>query len=218
MKISELLSLENTIAGELFAGLSYPWQALELIKDFILKLGEELPAEKFYKRGGDIWIARSAIVYSTAFIAGPCIIDENAEIRHGAFIRGSAIVGKNAVVGNSAELKNVVLFDGVQVPHYNYVGDSILGYKAHMGAGSITSNVKGDKTHVCVCIDGQNIDTGRKKFGAVLGDRAEIGCNSVLNPGTILGRDAMVYPLSSVRGTVPPGCIYKSKDNIVKKY
>ncbi len=218
MEISELLSLENTIAAELFEGLSYPWQALELIKDFILKLGEELPADKFYKRGDDIWIARSANVYPTAFIAGPCIIDENAEVRHGAFIRGSAIVGKNAVVGNSAELKNVVLFDGVQVPHYNYVGDSILGYKAHMGAGSITSNVKGDKSHVFARIDGQSIDTGRKKFGAILGDRAEIGCNSVLNPGTIICRDAMVYPLSSVRGTVPENCIYKSADNIVRKH
>ena len=218
MEISELLSLENTIAAELFEGLSYPWQALELIKDFILKLGEELPADKFYKRGDDIWIARSANVYPTAFIAGPCIIDENAEVRHGAFIRGSAIVGKNAVVGNSAELKNVVLFDGVQVPHYNYVGDSILGYKAHMGAGSITSNVKGDKSHVFARIDGQSIDTGRKKFGAILGDRAEIGCNSVLNPGTIICRDTMVYPLSSVRGTVPENCIYKSADNIVRKH
>lgn len=218
MEISELLSLENTIAAELFEGLSYPWQALELIKDFILKLGEELPADKFYKRGDDIWIARSANVYPTACIAGPCIIDENAEVRHGAFIRGSAIVGKNAVVGNSAELKNVVLFDGVQVPHYNYVGDSILGYKAHMGAGSITSNVKGDKSHVFARIDGQSIDTGRKKFGAILGDRAEIGCNSVLNPGTIICRDAMVYPLSSVRGTVPENCIYKSADNIVRKH
>ncbi len=218
MEISELLSLENTIAAELFEGLSYPWQALELIKDFILKLGEELPADKFYKRGDDIWIARSANVYPTACIAGPCIIDENAEVRHGAFIRGSAIVGKNAVVGNSAELKNVVLFDGVQVPHYNYVGDSILGYKAHMGAGSITSNVKGDKSHVFARIDGQSIDTGRKKFGAILGDRAEIGCNSVLNPGTIICRDTMVYPLSSVRGTVPENCIYKSADNIVRKH
>ena len=218
MEISELLSLENTIAAELFEGLSYPWQALELIKDFILKLGEELPADKFYKRGDDIWIARSANVYPTACIAGPCIIDENAEVRHGAFIRGSAIVGKNAVVGNSAELKNVVLFDGVQVPHYNYVGDSILGYKAHMGAGSITSNVKGDKSHVFARIDGQSIDTGRKQFGAILGDRAEIGCNSVLNPGTIICRDAMVYPLSSVRGTVPENCIYKSADNIVRKH
>ena len=212
MEISELLSLENTIAAELFEGLSYPWQALELIKDFILKLGEELPADKFYKRGDDIWIARSANVYPTACIAGPCIIDENAEVRHGA------IVGKNAVVGNSAELKNVVLFDGVQVPHYNYVGDSILGYKAHMGAGSITSNVKGDKSHVFARIDGQSIDTGRKKFGAILGDRAEIGCNSVLNPGTIICRDTMVYPLSSVRGTVPENCIYKSADNIVRKH
>ena len=218
MEISEILSLENTIAEELFEDLTYPWQALELIKDFILKLGEKLPEERFYKRGDDIWIARSATVYPTAFIAGPCIIDENAEVRHGAFIRGSAIVGKNAVVGNSAELKNVVLFDGVQVPHYNYVGDSVLGYKAHMGAGSITSNVKGDKTHVCVRIDGRSIDTGRKKFGAILGDRAEIGCNSVLNPGTIIGRDSMVYPLSSVRGTVPSGCIYKSSNDIVKKY
>ena len=217
LKTSDLLDLSKTVAAELFENCDYPWQALGNIKSFILKLGETLPADKFEKTGEDIWIAKSAKVFPSAYIAGPCIIDENAEVRHCAFIRGSAIVGKNSVVGNSTELKNVVLFDNVQVPHYNYVGDSILGYKAHMGAGSITSNVKSDKTLVVVREGEERAETGLKKFGAVLGDNVEIGCNSVLNPGTVVGRGSNVYPLSSVRGTVPPNSIFKSADNIAAK-
>ena len=217
LKTSDLLDLSKTVASELFEGCEYPWQALGSIKSFILKLGETLPADKFEKRGDDIWVAKSANVYPSAFIAGPCIIDEDAEVRHCAFIRGSAIVGKNCVVGNSVELKNVVLFDNVQVPHYNYVGDSILGYKAHMGVGSITSNVKSDKTLVTVREGSEKMETGLKKFGAILGDNVEIGCNSVLNPGTVVGRNSNVYPLSSVRGTVPPYSIFKDAEHIVKK-
>lgn len=217
LKTSALLDLNKTIAAELLENTEYPWQILDDIKDFIVKIGEELPSERFDKTGENIWIAKSAKVFPSAYIAGPCIIDENAEIRHCAFIRGSAIVGKNCVVGNSVELKNVILFDNVQVPHYNYVGDSILGYKAHMGAGSLTSNVKSDKTLVTVHDGEEKLETGRKKFGAVLGDYVEIGCNSVLNPGTVIGRHSNVYPLSSVRGTVPPNCIYKKADEIVEK-
>ena len=217
LKIEELFDLEKTIAAELFDGKTYPWEVLGDIKEFILKLGESLDPEIFDHPGEGIWIAKDAKVFPSAYIGAPCIIDQGAEIRHCAFIRGSAVVGKGAVVGNSTELKNVVLFDKVQVPHYNYVGDSVLGYKAHMGAGSITSNVKSDKSLVVIGDDSDRMETGRKKIGAMLGDEVEVGCNSVLNPGTVIGRSSNVYPLSSVRGTVPANSIYKGKDHIVPK-
>lgn len=216
-KISNLYDLEQTIAKDLFEGLTYPWEALAKISDFIKELGAKLDSEKFEKRGENIWVAKSAKVAPTAFLNGPLIIDEDAEIRHCAFIRGSAIVGKGSVVGNSTELKNVVIFNSVQVPHYNYVGDSILGYKSHMGAGSITSNVKSDKTLVVVKNGEEKVETGLKKFGAMLGDFVEVGCNSVLNPGTVIGRHSNIYPLSSVRGVVPANTIYKNKNEIVEK-
>ena len=216
--ISKLYSLDETIAKELFDGLTYPWEALPKIKDFIIELGNTLDPEIYEKKGENIWIAKSAAVAPTASLNGPLIIDEEAEIRHCAFIRGSAIVGKHSVVGNSTELKNVILFNNVQVPHYNYVGDSILGYKAHMGAGSITSNVKSDKTLVVIKAEGQKCETGLKKFGAMLGDNVEVGCNSVLNPGTIIGAGTNIYPLSMVRGFVPANSIYKNVNEIVKKY
>lgn len=216
-KISNLYDLEQTMAKELFEGLTYPWEALAKISDFIKELGPKLDSEKFEKRGENIWVAKSAKVAPTAFLNGPLIIDEDAEIRHCAFIRGSAIVGKGSVVGNSTELKNVVIFNSVQVPHYNYVGDSILGYKSHMGAGSITSNVKSDKTLVVVKDGEEKVETGLKKFGAMLGDFVEVGCNSVLNPGTVIGRHSNIYPLSSVRGVVPANAIYKNKNEIVEK-
>ena len=215
--IKELYDLNETIAAELFEGLTYPWEALPKIGEFIVKLGETLPTDKFEKRGENVWIAKSAKVFPSAYINGPAIIDEDAEIRHCAFIRGNAIVGKGAVVGNSTELKNVVLFNKVQVPHYNYVGDSILGFKAHMGAGSITSNVKSDKTLVVVKAGEEKVETGLKKFGAMLGDNVEVGCNSVLNPGTVVGRGSNIYPTSCVRGFIPADSIYKNKDEIVKK-
>ncbi len=217
MKIRNLMSLENTIATKLFDGKEYPWEVLPEIGKFIVELGETLPEDKYVKRGENVWVAKSAKVFPSAYLNGPLIIDEEAEIRHCAFIRGNAIVGKNAVVGNSTELKNVVLFDRVQVPHYNYVGDSVLGYKAHMGAGSITSNVKSDKTLVVVKSKEENIETGLKKFGAMLGDCVEVGCNSVLNPGTVVGRNSNIYPTSCVRGFVPENCIYKKSDDIVVK-
>lgn len=215
--IKELYDLNETIAAKLFEGLTYPWEALPKIGEFIVKLGETLPTDKFEKRGENVWIAKSAKVFTSAYINGPAIIDEDAEIRHCAFIRGNAIVGKGAVVGNSTELKNVVLFNKVQVPHYNYVGDSILGFKAHMGAGSITSNVKSDKTLVVVKAGEEKVETGLKKFGAMLGDNVEVGCNSVLNPGTVVGRGSNIYPTSCVRGFIPADSIYKNKDEIVKK-
>lgn len=215
-KIAEMLDLEHTMAAELFSGKTYAWEVLPEIKAFILKLGPTLPESEFDHPAEDVWIAKDAKVFPSAYIGGPCIIDHEAEVRHCAFIRGSAIVGKGCVVGNSVELKNVVLFDKVQTPHYNYVGDSVLGYKAHMGAGSITSNVKSDKTLVVVKGD-VNIETGLKKFGAILGDNVEVGCNSVLNPGSVIGRRASIYPTSSVRGVVPEDSIYKAKDNIVKR-
>ncbi|MCI8324232.1 MAG: UDP-N-acetylglucosamine pyrophosphorylase [Lachnospiraceae bacterium] len=215
--IDALYTLDETIAKELFAGLTYPWEALPKIKEFIIALGETLPEEKYERREGDIWIARSAKVFPSAYIGGPAIIDEEAEIRHCAFIRGSAIVGKGAVVGNSTELKNVVLFNKVQVPHYNYVGDSILGFKAHMGAGSITSNVKSDKTLVVVKAGEETFETGLKKFGAMLGDNVEVGCNSVLNPGTVIGKNTNIYPTSMVRGVIPQGSIYKRQGEIAEK-
>ena len=215
--IKELYDLNETIAAKLFEGLTYPWEALPKIGEFIVKLGETLPTDKFEKRGENVWIAKSAKVFPSAYINGPAIIDEDAEIRHCAFIRGNAIVGKGAVVGNSTELKNVVLFNKVQVPHYNYVGDSILGFKAHMGAGSITSNVKSDKTLVVVKAGEEKVETGLKKFGAMLGNNVEVGCNSVLNPGTVVGRGSNIYPTSCVRGFIPADSIYKNKDEIVKK-
>lgn len=217
VKIVDLLDLSKTIAAELFADKTYPWEALGDISSFIEALGPTLSADEYDHPQPGVWIAKDAKVYPSAYIGAPCIIDHEAEVRHCAFIRGSAIVGKKAVVGNSTELKNVVLFDNVQVPHYNYVGDSILGYKAHMGAGSITSNVKMDRTLVKVFGD-DTIETGRKKFGAILGNNVEVGCNSVLNPGTVVGADSLVYPLSSVRGVVPGNAVYKDKDHIVEKH
>lgn len=217
LKISSLYDLEETIAKELFSRAEYPWELLSGISGFIVELGRSLPADRYEERGEHIWIAKSAKVYPTAYINGPCIIDEEAEVRHCAFIRGNAIVGKGAVVGNSTELKNVILFNKVQVPHYNYVGDSILGFKAHMGAGSITSNVKSDKTPVTVQYGSEKVRTGLKKFGAMLGDHVEVGCNSVLNPGTVIGKETNIYPASSVRGFVPEKSIFKSRDNVVKK-
>lgn len=217
-EIGELYTLEETIAKEIFNGAVYPWEVLSKISSFIMELGSTLPEEKFDKKGENVWIAKSANVYPSACINGPVIIDEEAEVRHCAFIRGSAIVGKGAVVGNSTELKNVILFNKVQVPHYNYVGDSILGYKAHMGAGSITSNVKSDKTLVTVRAGDESLETGLKKFGAMLGDHVEVGCNSVLNPGTVIGRQANIYPTSMVRGFVPAHSIYKMQGEIAAKY
>ena len=215
--INELLDLSKTIAADLFEGKTYPWEVLDEIKDFILKLGETLPADEYAHPADGIWIANDAKVFPSAYIGAPCIIDHGAEIRHCAFIRGSAIVGKNAVVGNSCELKNVVLFDNVQTPHYNYVGDSVLGYKAHMGAGSITSNVKSDKTLVVIKAEGEQIETKRKKVGAMLGDFVEVGCNSVLNPATIIGRNCNISPTSCVRGVVPESSIWKTGGIVVKK-
>ena len=217
-KISNMYNLEQTIAAELFKDIEYPWEALPKIGDFIRKIGPTLDSNIFEKRGEDIWIAKSVKIYDTATITGPLIIDEDTEVRPGAFIRGNAIVGKNCVVGNSTELKNVVLFNTVQVPHYNYVGDSILGYKSHMGAGSITSNVKSDKTLVVVKDGKEEIKTGLKKFGAMLGNEVEVGCNSVLNPGTVVCPNSNIYPVSCVRGVVPANSIYKDKDNIVSKH
>ena len=215
--ILNLYDLTQTIAADLFTGKEYPWEVLSEISEFILKFGGTLDANKFDKVADNIWIAKSAKVAPTACINGPCIIDEEAEVRHCAFIRGNAIVGKGAVVGNSTELKNVVLFNKVQVPHYNYVGDSVLGYKSHMGAGSITSNVKSDKTLVVIKATEGQIETGLKKVGAMLGDYVEVGCNSVLNPGTVIGRNSNVYPTSCVRGCIPANHIYKSKNKIVLK-
>ncbi len=215
--VSELYDLKETIAAGLLEGLTYPWEALPKIHDFIIDLGESLPKDIYEERGDYIWVAKSAKVAPTACLNGPLIVDEDAEIRHCAFVRGNAIVGKGAVVGNSAELKNVILFNKVQVPHYNYVGDSILGFKAHMGAGSITSNVKSDKTLVVVKGEGISIETGLKKMGAMLGDNVEVGCNSVLNPGTVIGRNTNIYPASMVRGVIPAGSIYKKATEIVGK-
>ncbi len=218
IKINDLFSLDKTIASSVFDGCVYPWEILPKLKSFIVELGNTLDLEKFDKKGDDIWVAKSAKVMPSAYIAGPCIIDENAEIRHCAFIRGSAIIGKGAVVGNSTEVKNALIFDNVQVPHYNYVGDSVLGYKSHLGAGSITSNVKSDKTLVKIWDDEKRIETGLKKFGAMVGDGVEVGCGSVLNPGTIIGKNSNIYPLSSVRGTIPADSIYKKHGDIVRKF
>jgi NDP-sugar pyrophosphorylase family protein len=215
--IADLLDLSHTKAAPLFAGKTYPYEVLDGIKGFILELGITLSPDEFDHPKEDVWIAKDAVIYPNNYIAGPCIIGHKTEVRPGAFIRGSALVGDNCVVGNSTELKNVILFNRVQVPHYNYVGDSILGYKAHMGAGSITSNVKSDKTLVCVHDGEETIATGLKKFGAMLGDNVEVGCNSVLNPGTVLGRGASVYPTSCVRGLIPEGTIYKKQGEIVQR-
>ena len=219
LKIANMYTLSETIAEELLSSVTYPWEVLPKIGEFIKKLGPTLSEEEYEYRGDDVWVAKDAVVFPSAYIHGPAIIGKGAEVRHCAFIRGNAIVGEGAVVGNSTELKNVILFNKVQVPHYNYVGDSILGFKAHMGAGSITSNVKSDKTLVVVKdkTTGEEIETGLKKFGAMLGDFVEVGCNSVLNPGTVIGSHSNVYPLSMVRGVVPANSIYKNKNEIVAK-
>ena len=217
LTVKENYSLDQTIAKDIFNGVTYPWEVLPKISNFILELGATLSEDEYEKRGENVWVAKSAKVAPTAFINGPAIIGKDAEVRHCAFIRGKAIVGEGAVVGNSTELKNVILFNKVQVPHYNYVGDSVLGYKSHMGAGSITSNVKSDKKLVVVKAGEEKIETGMKKFGAMLGDEVEVGCGSVLNPGTVVGNHSNIYPLSSVRGFVPANSIYKKQGEVVTK-
>ena len=217
LKMTQLLDLSRSMAGAYLEQFEYPWQALEGIKEMILALGASLPKEEYDEVSPNVWVHKSATVAPTAYLGAPCIIGAETEVRHCAFVRGSALVGAHCVVGNSVELKNVILFDNVQVPHYNYVGDSILGYRSHMGAGSLTSNVKSDKTLV-VIKDGENrIETGRKKVGAILGDYVEIGCNSVLNPGTVVGRNTNVYPGSSVRGAIPANSIYKRESEVVTR-
>lgn len=217
LKCINLFNMEETIAADIFTGAEYPWEVLPKIGDFIMELGKKLPEDEFEEWDEGIWVARNAKLAPTVFLNGPVIIGRNAEVRHCAFIRGKALIGDNAVVGNSTELKNVILFNNVQVPHYNYVGDSILGYRAHMGAGSITSNVKSDKTNVTIRTGEGRIETGLKKMGAVLGDFVEVGCNSVLNPGTVIGKNTIIYPLSSVRGYVPENSIHKSQTEIIER-
>ena len=217
IKITDLFNLEETIAKDIFKNCVYPWEVLSKIEDFIIELGNSLNEDKFYKKGDNIWIAKNAKIAPTAYIEGPTIIDEEAQIRHCAYIRGRAIVGKRDVVGNSTELKNVILFNNVEVPHYNYVGDSILGFKSHMGAGSITSNIKSDRKPVKIKFMDEKIETGLKKIGAFLGDYVEVGCGSVVNPGAIIGRNTNVYPLSSVRGFVKADSIYKNECESVGK-
>lgn len=217
VKITDLFNLQETMTKELLERYTYPWEVLPNIGDYIIQLGNTLSDEEYDRIGENVWIAKSAVVAPSASITGPCIIGEKAEVRHCAFIRGNAVVGENSVVGNSTELKNVILFNCVQVPHYNYVGDSILGYKSHMGAGSITSNVKSDKTLVDVKDGNEVIHTGLKKMGAILGDCVEVGCGSILNPGSVIGPNTNIYPLSSVRGYVPSGSIYKKQGEIVSK-
>lgn len=217
MQTKNYLDLSKTIASDIFSGLTYPWEALPKIKDFILNLGPKLPKDEFEEIKENVWVSKEAVIADSAFIAGPTIICKGTEIRHCAFIRGSVIVGENCVVGNSTELKNVILFNNVQVPHFNYIGDSILGFKAHFGAGSIVSNVKSDKSNVSVLINGNKTDTGLRKFGAIVADYVEIGCNAVLNPGTIIGRNSNVYPTSMVRGIIGENMIFKAQNNIVKK-
>ncbi len=218
IKIVDLFDLDHSIAADYLRGFTYPWEALAGIGDLILELGSKLSLDEFDHPEEDVWIAKDATVFATAYIHGPCIIGRGTEVRQCAFIRGNALVGDGCVIGNSTELKNVIIFDGVQVPHYNYVGDSILGYKSHMGAGSVTSNVKSDKLPVVINNQGEKIPTDRKKVGAMLGDFVEVGCNSVLNPGTIVCRHSNIYPTSCVRGVVPEEHIYKDKDNIVCKH
>lgn len=215
--IKDLYDLDHTLAADYLKGFTYPWEALGGIKDLILTLGPKLDPEQYAEVSPQVWVHRTATVALTAYLGAPCIIGAGTEVRHCAFVRGSALVGENCVVGNSVELKNVILFDNVQTPHYNYVGDSILGYRSHMGAGSITSNVKSDKTLATVAIDGHKLTTGLKKFGAMLGDHVEVGCGSVLNPGTVVGRGTNIYPLSMVRGYVPEGSIYKRQGEVVEK-
>lgn len=217
ISVSNLFDLKESIAGDYLGGFTYPWEALAGIGGLIIELGSHLPEDKYEKMGDDVWIAKSAHVFESAYIKGPCIIGEDSEVRHCAFIRGNALVGDNCVVGNSTELKNVILFNHVQVPHYNYVGDSILGAYAHMGAGSITSNVKSDKKLVIIKDGTERIETGIKKVGAFLGDHVEVGCGSVLNPGSVVGRNSAVYPISSVRGVVPENSIYKDRGEIADK-
>ena len=216
-KISNLYDLNQTIGKEIFNGFEYPWEVLPKIKDFIIELGESLPIDEYDKIGENVWIAKSAKIAPTAYISGPTIIDKNAEVRHCAFIRQNAIVGENCVVGNSTELKNCILFNEVQVPHYNCVGDSILGYRSHLGAGAIISNLKSDKTSVVVKKDNSKIETGLRKFGAAIGDNVEVGCGSILNPGSVIGANTNIYPLSSVRGVVPANSIYKKQNEVVDK-
>ncbi len=217
LTINDLYDLSHTKASDYLSNFTYPWEALSEISDLIVEIGKTLSSDEYDNPSENVWIAKDAVVFPTAYIGAPCIIGHKTEVRQCAFIRGSALVGDNCVVGNSTELKNVILFDNVQVPHYNYVGDSILGYKSHMGAGSITSNVKSDKLPVVIKNEGENIETGRKKVGAMLGDRVEVGCNSVLNPGTIIGRDSNVYPTSCVRGVIPENSIYKGDRGITQK-
>ncbi len=216
-RIEKMFDLRETIAADLFRDADYPWEVLPKIREYILELGKTLPEDRFEKRGEDVWVARSAKVFDSAYIGGPCIIDEDAEIRQCAFIRGSAIVGKGTVVGNSTELKNVVLFNKVEVPHYNYVGDSVLGFHAHMGAGSITSNIKADKKNVVVKDGEEQMPTGLRKMGAMLGDWVDVGCNTVLNPGSVIGPHTNIYPVSMIRGCVPAHHIYKDREHIVAK-
>lgn len=216
--ISELFDLNQTIAKELFEGKTYPWEVLPEIHDFILKLGPTLPSDEYEEKEEGVWIAKDAVIWPTVSITGPCIVCHKATLRQCAFIRGNAIIGEGATVGNSTELKNVILFNDVEAPHYNYVGDSILGYHAHMGAGSITSNVKSDKKLVVVKCGAEHVETGLKKFGSMLGDRVEVGCGSILNPGSVIGHDTNIYPLSSVRGVIPSNSIYKREGTIVEKH
>ena len=218
LTVKELYNLDETIAKDIFEDVIYPWEVLPKISEFIVDLGKCLPEEEYEKRGDNIWVAKSAKVAPTASITGPAIIDKNADVRHCAFIRGNAIVGENAVVGNSTELKNVILFNRVQVPHYNYVGDSVLGYRAHMGAGAITSNVKADKKTVTINTPNGKIETGLRKCGAMLGDGVDVGCGSVFNPGVVVGRNSNIYPLSMVREYVPANSIYKKRGEVAEKY
>ncbi|MCQ2459089.1 MAG: UDP-N-acetylglucosamine pyrophosphorylase [Ruminococcus sp.] len=217
VKITDLYDLTHTLAKDYLSGYTYPWEALKGISDFIISLGKTLSADEYDNPSENVWVHKTAKVFPTAYLGAPCIIGANTEVRHGAFVRGSALVGENCVVGNSVELKNVILFDNVQTPHYNYVGDSILGYKSHMGAGSITSNVKSDKTNVVIKSSEEQLETGIKKIGAMLGDYVEVGCNSVLNPGTIIGRNSNIYPTSCVRGVIPSESIWKTGGVVVKK-
>ena len=217
MKINELYDLDHTLAKSYLKQYTYPWEALKGIKDMIVEIGSQLPKDEYDEVKEHVWVHKTAHVFASAYLGAPCIIGANTEVRHCAFIRGSALVGENCVVGNSCELKNVILFDNVQTPHYNYVGDSILGYKSHMGAGSITSNVKSDKKLVVVHNGEENIETGIKKFGAILGDNVEVGCNSVLNPGTVVGRNSNIYPTSCVRGVIPENSIHKNNGTVIRK-